>query len=378
MGSQRGLQLGLRVSHKAVREDTRTTNRRLVLQLLFNGDDMSRADLARRTGLTHATVSALAAGLSEEGLVEEAGTRRDDAQVGKPPTMLRLCQDARHVVAVDLSDPTTMRAAVIDLAGVVMTEANLPVEGATGAAAVDRMKALIRLALDHTSAPILGIGIGTPGVVSPDGSVLEASNFAWHDIPLREQLEETLGLPVHVSNDANAAAIAEYTRGGHECSNLAVVKMGSGIGAGFVLNGQLYQGQHSGAGEIGHLVVDADGPDCRCGHRGCLEAFVSAPRIIDALAANGADATSVLEDAAERLGIALAAIVAILDIDHVLVSGPRDLLGDDFCDVATDHLRNRCLAATARSVSVRYSALGDDAVLLGAASLVLSQELGVA
>ena len=338
---------------------------------------MSRADLARMSGLTPATVSALVAELDDEGLVQDVGTRRVDAQVGKPPTMLAIRTAARDVVALDLSDPTTMRAAVSDLSGALVSQIQMPVDGADGLDAVERVKVLLHRALERTTAPILGIGVGTPGVVSPDGNVLEASNFGWHDLALRSELEAEFGLAVHVSNDANAAAVAEYTRGGHECSNLAVVTIGTGVGAGFVLSGQSYLGEHAGAGEIGHLVVDADGPECRCGHRGCLETFVSLPNIARTVKSDVDGADAARRTAAGRLGIALAAIVAILDIDHVLLSGPRQILGDDFCEHATDELRNRCLAATARSVSVRYSTLGDDAVLLGMASLVLSQELGV-
>jgi predicted NBD/HSP70 family sugar kinase len=378
MGEAGVRQAGLRVAQKAAREDTRATNLRLVLQHLFDNEVLSRADLARCTGLTPATVSALVAELDTDGLITEVGPRRDDAQVGKPPKMLQIRPGSRNIVAADLSDPNTMRVAVIDLAGTIISEITSSVDGVVGVAAVERVKDLIRRALGNTTAPTLGVGIGTPGVVSAAGKVLEASNLGWHDVALCEELEASFGLPVHVVNDANAAAVAEFTRGGHDCSNLAVVKIGSGVGAGFVLNGQPYRGEHAGAGEIGHLVVDPDGPDCRCGHRGCLETFVSVPILEAMLRIEGIDPAKIRGVAAERLGIALAAMVAILDIDQVLVSGPRHVLGDDFCDFATEHLQDRCLAATTRSVSVRYSALGDDLVLLGAASLVLSQELGVA
>ena len=339
---------------------------------------MSRADLARGTELTPATVSALVAELEAEGLVTEAGTRRLDDQVGKPPTMLRVRPEARNVIALDLSDPQTMRAAVIDFAGTVISDVNLSARGATGDEALERIEMAVAQALEMANAPILGIGVGTPGVVSGVGEVVEAWHFGWHRVALANRLEEAFGYPTHVSNDANAAAIAEYTRGGHEVSNLAVVKIGSGVGAGFVLNGLPYRGEHAAAGEIGHLVVDAEGPLCRCGHRGCLEAFLAVPNIEAALDEQGAEPTTVRRAAASRLGVALAAIVSILDIDHVLISGPRDLLGDGFCEAATNSLRRRCLQSTAASVCVAYSALGDDVVLLGAAGLVLSQELGVA
>lgn len=369
---------GLRVPYKAAREDTRATNLRLVLQHLFSGDPLSRADLARATDLTPATVSALVSELEQAGLVAEAGTRRDIAQVGKPPTMMQIRPGARNVVSLDLGDPETLRAAVLDLGGEVLARVDVPTESADGADAVGRVIELTARAIEEASSPILGIGVGTPGVVSVSGVVVEATNFGWHQVDLRHQIEAATGHAVHVVNDANAAAIAEYTRGGHECSNLAVVKIGSGVGAGFVLNGQPYGGEHAGAGEIGHLVVDAEGPPCRCGHHGCLETFVASTSITAAIAGADGGADTVRQAAGERLGIALAAIVAILDLDHIFLAGPEDLLGEDFCAITTNSLHTRCLDSVAESVSVRYTSLGQDIVLLGAAGLVLSRELGVA
>ena len=129
MGERQDSSVGLRVSRKAAREDTRATNRRLVLQLLFGGEAMSRADLARQTGLTPATISALVSELDEEGLVQDVGTRRADAQVGKPPTMLQIRAAARNLVALDLSDPTTIRAAVFDLVGTLVSQIRMPMDG---------------------------------------------------------------------------------------------------------------------------------------------------------------------------------------------------------------------------------------------------------
>lgn len=366
------------MSEKAGRHDTRATNRRLVLQQLFGGAALSRADLARRTQLTPATVSALVADLDESGLITTAGTRRGGDQIGKPPTMLQIRADAHNAVALDLSNPETLRAAVVDLSGQIVDRAETPVDGAVGDDALELVSTLTSQAIEVARSTILGIGVGSPGVVTPGGAVLEASAFGWKDMDLASHLSARFGYPTHVSNDANAAALAEYSRGGHESNNLAVVKIGSGVGAGFILNGQPFRGAQASAGEIGHLVVDAEGPECGCGHRGCLETFVSAPNIERAIARREADVREVQRSAAERLGITLAAIVAILDIDQIVVSGPRSLLGEDFCDIAAESLRTRCLDRVAEAVTVRYTSLGDDVVLLGAAGLVLSQELGVA
>jgi predicted NBD/HSP70 family sugar kinase len=369
---------GLRVSSKAAREDTRVTNRRLVLQHLFDGSEHSRADLARLTGLTAATAGGIVGELEESGLIVEVGTRRQGSQVGKPPKMLSVRPDSRNVISVDLSDPTTFRGAVVDLGGTVIANVDVENPGLANLETLTPVGNIIELAIAKATAPILGIGIGTPGVVTATGSVVEASNFGWHHVDLGAHIDELTGHPTYVSNDANAAAIAEFSRGGHDCRNLAVVKIGSGVGAGYVLNGQPYEGERAGAGEIGHLVVAEDGPLCRCGHLGCLETFVAASALEIALGAPDANVTAVRHDAAQKLGVALAAIVAILGLDHIVIAGPRRLLGDKFCDSASESLRARCLESVAESVTVSYTSLGDDVVLLGAASLVLSQELGVA
>ncbi|MCP4222245.1 MAG: ROK family transcriptional regulator [Actinomycetia bacterium] len=376
-GSQ--IDLGLRVPAKARREGTRATNLRLVLQHLFSGAPLSRADLARATELTAATVSALVAELEEADLIEEVGPRRDVTQVGKPPTMLQVRADARHAIAVDLSDPAVARGAVVDLAGRFAARTEIATGGAIEDDALELVEQLIAETVALATSPILGIGIGTPGVVAKGTTVVEASNFGWHHVDLGTRIESSFGYTTHVRNDANAAAIAEFSRGGHDYHNLAVVKIGSGVGAGFVLNGQPFEGEHAGAGEIGHLVVDTDGPPCRCGHHGCLETYLARPSLAASMEAEGeAGIESIRRAAAEQLGVALATVVAILDLDHILVAGPREVLGDEFGDNATVSLRTRCLDSVAESVSVRFTPLGRDIVLLGATGVVLSQELGVA
>lgn len=368
----------LRVTIKAGQGRTRHINRSLILQYLIGGEQLSRADLARSSGLTAATVSNLVAELTAAGLVTEAGARRDDARVGKPPTILRIRPEARNVITVDLSSPTGMKAAVIDLAGNIISRIETPNCPCQGEVAILQIQSLVRRAIGRATAPILGIGIGTPGRVSPSGCIIEAAIFNWHKLPLARRLEEVLGYPVVVSNDANAAAVAEYTRGGHSVSNLAVIKIGSGIGAGFVLDGTVLQGEHSGAGEIGHLVVDDSGPTCLCGNSGCLQTFLETDRIQAALNHPDSDPTTVRKQAAEHLAVALAAVVAILDISNILISAPRDLFGDDFCTITARTTQQLCLHGPGKSVSVRYTSLNDTAVLVGAGVLVLRQELGVA
>jgi predicted NBD/HSP70 family sugar kinase len=359
------------------RGDMRSANRRLVLQHLVDDSPLSRAELARRTGLTPATVSGLVADLEAGGLVSIDDTASHLPRVGKPPTLLKLRPEAFSVIAVDLADPVVIRVVVLDLVGTIVADWSEPIGNMVGDDVVRAVVGIVQRAVEVAPSPVLGIGVGTPGVVTDGGVVVEADHFEWKDLELRAHMTASLGYPVHLINDANAAAIAEYTRGAHGSNDLAVVTIGSGVGAGFVVNGQPFQGSHRAAGEIGHLVVEPGGPRCDCGHRGCLETFVALPRLEAALQDADDDGAGVRRAAAERLGVALASIVAIMDLDLVLISGPKSLLGEGFCEAAAVSLRRRCLVTVASSVSVQFTTLGTDNVILGAAGLVMNRELGV-
>ena len=364
----------LRVEAKVGQRDTRATNRRLVLQALFRSNGCSRADLTRMTGLAPATVSALVADLRDEGLAEELG--RGPAKVGKPSQLVGLNTGSRNIICVDLSDSSVLRAAVIDLAGEIIHRVEREFLGVIGEAAVALTEEIIAEAISAAPARLLGIGVGTPGVVTPDGTVIEASGFGWHGLDLAQRLKDRFGLAVGISNDANAAALAEYSYESIS-HNLMVIQIGSGVGAGIVLNGQQYYGESFAAGEIGHISVEDDGPQCSCGNRGCLETFVSAPLLNAAIAA-GEDPHQVMTAAGRRLGLALAAAASVLDVHDIVVSGPGLPLPDELCRSALASLREHTLAGLGHSVNLRPSKLGGDTILLGASVLVVSQELGVA
>ena len=364
----------LRVETKVGHQDTRSTNRRVVLQALFRSNGRSRADLARLTGLAPATVSALVADLLDEGLAEELG--RGPAKVGKPSQLLGLNARSRNIICVDLSDSSVLRAAVVNLAGEIVHRIEYPFHGVTGESAVAMTEEVITEAISAASAQILGIGVGTPGVVTPDGTVVEASNFRWLGLDVARRLHDRFGIAVGISNDANAAALAEYSYGSIS-HNLMVIKIGTGVGSGIVLNGQQYFGESFAAGEIGHIAVEDDGPLCPCGNRGCLETFVSAPSLSAAIGA-GEDPHEVVAQAGRRLGLALAGAVSVLDVHDIVVSGYELPLVDDLCRAALASLRAHTLPGLGCSVDMRPSSFGADLVLLGVSVLVLSQELGVA
>lgn len=363
---------------KALPADARRHNRALVLRSLVRSGPLSRADLARATHLTRVTTSDLVAELLADGIVEELGTRTDQA-VGKPATLLGIVPDAALVVALDLSDDTCFSGALVDLLGKATAHRSVEVRGRTGAEAVELA---VRLAADLAGAaerPVLGVGVGSPGVVDPAGVVLEAPNLGWYGVDLAGAVRSAVPAPVHVLNDANAAALGELALGDGEHRSLLLVKIGRGVGAGVVVDGHLVLGTHHAAGEIGHVVVTERGERCACGRTGCLETTLAAPLLRRRLADAGpAAATAVLRTAGRRLGVALAPVVSALNLGEVVVAGPLDLLDEPFRRAALDTIRQRTMPAVGEAVDLRFTSLGEDDVLLGAAVLVLERELGIA
>lgn len=358
----------LRPMGKLLAEDTRRHHRSLILQHLFAEGPASRADLARATGLTRVTVSDLVSGLIADGLLGELGTP-PESKVGKPPTYVGLLADAAHIVALDLSPADRMTGAVVDLFGQVKARAEVKLDGAVGEEAVRLAVGLAEELRGATDRPVLGVGVGTPGVVDGRGVILDAHNLHWAGVDLTGIIRRRLGLPVFVANDANTAVLAEYTFGGTTAADLMLLRIGIGVGAGLVVGGALVQGHAWAAGEIGHVVVDDGGVRCACGKTGCLETILSAPHLRDSdrpLAAVGT-----------VLGGVLAPVVAALNLHEVVLAGPPDLLDGELRQALDRCIRDRVMAASSADLVVRMSPLGDDVVLVGAAVLVLSGELGV-
>ncbi len=359
-------------------EHARSHNRSLVLQTLYRLGPRSRADIARETGLTRVTVSDLVAELIAETLVVEIG-QREDVRPGKPATLLDLDRESFQIIGVDLSAYKTFHGAVLDLDGKILERAELPLESSTGADATAKVFALIASLLARATRPILGIGVGSPGVVDLAGVVLSAPNLGWKGVELQAELAARFELPVLVSNDANAAALAEHSFGGAE-SDMMIIKIGHGVGAGLLLGGTPLFGSRFAAGEIGHVVVGTDGgADCACGKRGCLETWLATPRLDAALAAaaTSTERNAILSEAGLRLGIALAPVVGALDLAEVVLSGPTELLDGALATATIETLRARTMPEFHGNLTLRMTELGEDIVMRGAAVMVLSARLGV-
>lgn len=364
----------LRPRGKRLQEDTRRHHRSLLLQQLFREGPASRADLARSTGLTRVTTSDLIGELVADGLVEELGAPAE-ARVGKPPVLVGLAGDSTHVVGIDLSNDDRMTGAVLNLLGQVQARHEVALDGARGEDAVALLHRFAAELIAMSARPVLGVGVGSPGVVDATGTIIDAPNLGWADTPLAASLARELDLPVFVANDANTAVLGEHTFGQTGTGGLMVLRIGTGVGAGLVLEGALLHGHRSAAGEIGHVVVDPDGEQCACGRTGCLETILAVPRLRRRIE-NG-DATDVLSATGVQLGAALAPVVGTLNIQELVLSGPAELVDGPLREAADRTIRDRVMPVSAAGLEVRASTLGEDVVLVGAAVLVLAGQLGV-
>lgn len=366
----------LRSRVKVLPEHARRHNRALVLQTLFHSGAMSRADLARETGLTRVTISDVVSDLIDDEVVKELGARAASGP-GKPAILIDIDRTGHQIVGIDLSGSTRFEGAVMSLDGEVITrDAIERPESDDGDATLARLLELARGLVAAADRPVLGVGIGTQGVVDADGVVLSSPNLGWHGLPLQERLGLELGLPVTVRNDANAAVLAEYTFGAPH-SDFMLIKIGRGVGAGLITGGQPLVGSRFAAGEIGHVVVGTDGgPRCVCGRDGCLEAWLNVGRLTAAIEENPDARDELLRDAGARMAIGIAPIVAALDLSDIVLSGPAELFSDVFISAAIDTLHARTLAEVFDEIVMRVTAQ-QDIVLRGAAVMVLSDQLGI-
>ena len=264
---------------KATHQQTKQHNRDLVLRTIFANETISRAEIARATMLTRTTVSDAVTGLLAEGLVQEVGY--GTSLGGKNPILLSLVADARYLIGLNLAQDKFI-GAIVNLRGEIKQTVELPVHSGNGQQALEQVYQILDELLKTEWKPIVGIGVGAPGLIhTREGIVVNAVNLEWRDLPLANLLEERYRLPVTVLNDSQATAIGEYVYGEHEPDgNLVVVNVKHGIGAGILINGRLFQGDGGGAGEIGHVVVQENGAQCRCGKRGCLETVASAQAVV--------------------------------------------------------------------------------------------------
>jgi predicted NBD/HSP70 family sugar kinase len=364
-------------------ENLRAHNLALVLSVVASAPlPPSRADVATATGLTRATVSALVDDLIGGRLIEEVGPA-PRAGAGRPAAGLVISACGPGGLGLEVN-VDYLAACVVDLTGAVRHRAvrggdqrALPAaEVLTGMAT---LAAEARAAAHAEGLALAGAALAVPGLVTPSGVVRLAPNLGWRDVDVPAALSGALGLPVGVDNEANLAALASPAG----VDSYVYVSGEIGIGAGIVLHGELFRGARGWSGELGHVCVRPDGPPCRCGARGCLEQYAgqeallrtagvaSVAELAAAVAGGAAGAAVALATAGEALGVAIAGMINLLDVDTVVLGGIYAPLAPWLVPAVEAEVRVRVLTAGWAPVTVRASALGSAAAVVGAAGSVV-------
>ena len=379
-------------------ESLRELNRLRVVDALRRHGTLSRADIARVTGLSRSTISTLVADLQDRGFIIE---RPDDDEPprtlgqGRPPVLLRLDPSAGIAVGVDF-DHTHVRVAVSDLSRTVVAESSVETDVDHDApAALDLAADMVRSALDEAgvhSDRVLGVGVALAGPVDLAHGRLHDSSIlpGWQGVDTAAELTQRLGVPVHIDNDANLGALAEVTLGAGRTARAAVyVQMSSGVGAGLIVDGRPYRGASGVAGEIGHVTVDEQGPICRCGNRGCLETLASAPAIVRLVSETRGEVSSVeqlvalakggdlgcrraIADAARVVGRVVGNLCNLFNPEMVVVGGDLSAAGELLLGPLREAVFHAALPAATAGLDVVAGELGDRANVLGALALAIA------
>lgn len=324
----------------------------------------------------------------------------------------------RYIVGVDLGG-TSINVGVVPFhGGTVLGMRSLPTEPERGAkAVVDRMCGMIREAVrdarregGFAADAVVGVGVGSPGPLDREtGTVLDTPNLGWRNFPLRDLVANEVGLEAELDNDANAAALGETWLGaGRDVECLIAVTLGTGIGGGVVIGGEVHHGASDVAGEIGHMTIDSTGRRCNCGNYGCLEAYASGPAIAaravegletgvtsalpemvegdlsaitaetvyEAIVAGDLYARDVMRETARLLGTGLANLINVLNPEMIVISGGVTRAGDHIFEPLRAEVRRRAFRQAADACRIVASELGEQAGVVGAAATFRLERFG--
>lgn len=387
-------------------KDLRKINRQVILKHLYFGGPNSRVDLSQLTGVSAATVTNVAADLLREGIIQEVGS--SESEGGRPATLLAVNPGFGYIAGVDLGE-THVQLELFDLTlrrlatvrHLLASDDNSPEKYVDFI--VDGLEKLINQA-GIQRREVLGVGIGVPGVVERNQTVtVSAPIWKWRRVGLLDLLKARLPYPIFLDNGAHAMTLAEAWFGaGKEVKDLVVILIGTGIGAGMLTEGNLYRGATNSAGEWGHTKIVLNGRVCRCNSNGCVEAYAGAPGIRatlqelsldDALLADTDQLTFIsnlaqaarhgnplaqetLHATAHYLGAGIANLVNLVNPELILIGGWVGLqIGEQILDDLMHVLRRYALPPALRKVRLSLCDLGEDAICMGAACLVLEEVL---
>lgn len=380
-----------------------------LLQTVFWSPGTSRNALAGRLEFSRSKANALAAGLVEQGLLEETGLQASSG--GRRPETLQLARGLGVLIGVDLG-ATSLDVAVMRPDLTVLTRHSEEADVRAGPGVVlARVRDVMRELLARTGIParsVIGIGMGVPGPVDFASAQLVNPPLMpdWDGFSIRDYLGEAFSAPVFVDNDVNLMALGELWRLQRSLPNFLVIKVGTGIGCGIVCHGEVYRGANGSAGDVGHICVDQAGPRCHCGNLGCVEAMAAAPAITrlateaaragesaalaEVLRANGAltavdvgqasrngdaAANAIIQRTGSLIGQMLASVVNFFNPSHVFIGGGVTQIGPLFLASVRQSVYHRSLALSTRHLEIQYTPLGGQAGLVGAGALAMQETL---
>ena len=385
-------------------------NKHAILDLIrFTPGGISRAELARQMGLSRSAVSTIINDLLNAGLVHE--TASGSAIAGRKPVLLEISPNRGFVVGVDIG-ATHLVMILADLSANVIHELEIPfVISRPPEICLSEVDRFLRQMLADAGleiVQILTIGVGVPGPIAGDGGTVIAPPImpGWDNFPIIADLQDRWHCPICLNNDAELGGLGEWAYGaGRAESNLIYIKVGTGVGAGLLLNNQMYRGETGTAGEIGHLTIDDQGPMCTCGNRGCLEAIaggwaiarqareavasgkrtwlssLSPVESITAedvtLAARRGDliAQQILSEAGYTLGTAIAGLINLLNPGVVVIGGGVAQAGDLLLEPIRQTVNRRSLKAAVPAVRITDAVLGRRSIGMGAVVQALTTVL---
>jgi N-acetylglucosamine repressor len=380
------------------RELIRAINRSHVLNAIKTHGPIGRADIARQTGLSPATVTSISAKLISQNLVLEKSA--GDSSGGRPPILLVINPKGGYVVGIKLTE-THAVCALTDLEALVIAKSSMVLSGHDPAQVVEDLAQMVLTFIREqkiAKKQLLGIGVGLAGIVDAEEGILRQSPiYGWDNVPLRAMLQNKLHIPVYIENDVNTLTLTEKWFGhGQGLDHFLTVTVGRGIGLGIVANGQFYRGQTGGAGEFGHTTINPDGPLCDCGKHGCLEAYVGDPGLIRSaqesfalgklsalvqdldellsLAQMGdAAALQIFDQAGRILGIGIANLINLFNPKKIIISGEGTREGDFLFVPMQESIQQNTMPGLFDPNIVQIAPWGDDAWARGAAGLVLRE-----
>ncbi|MBI2914723.1 MAG: ROK family transcriptional regulator [Firmicutes bacterium] len=385
-------------------------NRAIVLEAIREFQPISRAGIAKRTRLARPTVSRLVDSLITAQLVTEVGQGEASSMGGRRPTLVVFNASSFHVVGVELGISETF-AVITDLEARVISDMKLPTVSDSRESTIKSLFDVIRQVVAKSKIPpekIIGIGLGIHGQTDIDtGAVHFAPHLrGWEDVPIGSILEAEFGMPCLVENDIRAETIAELRSGAAKGKrNVVGLHVGSGIGAGIIIDGHVYRGADKSAGEIGHIAVVDDGPLCRCGKRGCLETVAAGPAIVteairtvrsqpgsvlaglaggdinhvtvdlvlEAAMQGDPAALSIMDRSGRYIGAAIATTINLFNPEMVVLLGSVSRKGSLLLEPIRTAAMERSLKVPARNVDIVLGELGEFGGAIGAAVLILEQ-----